>query len=46
MDLSKEEQADTDDGDHGSKRGSPSDLLMEKPVGRQKDDNGRHCHQR
>ena len=31
MDLSKEKQADADDGDDGSKDCTPSYLLMEKP---------------
>ena len=44
--LSKEEQTDANDGDDGSKNSAPSDFLVEKPIRGQKDDNGRHCHQR
>ena len=42
--LSKEKQADAEYRDEGSKDCAPCYLLMEDPVGGQKDDDGRHRH--
>lgn len=44
--LCHEEEADTKDGDDGTKDGSPCDFLMEQPIGWEEDDDRCHCHQR
>ena len=45
LELIQEKQADANDGDDGTKDGTPSDFLVEEPVRRQNDDDGCHSHQ-
>ena len=41
----QKKQANTNDGDERTNDGLPRNLLMEKPIGGQNDDDGRHGHE-
>ena len=43
--IPKKEEADTYNRDNGSNDSAPGNLLVEKPIRREQDYDGRHCHQ-